>query len=60
MIKKYKVTLFAEVELNSEDFDEGVLDNEDACEEIALDLFYEDIEYHNQDLTMKYNIEKIS
>ena len=52
--------LFAEIELNSEDCDEGVLDNEDACEEIALDHFYEDIEYHNHCLTIKYNVEKIS
>ena len=58
MIKKYKVTMLAEIELNSEDFDEGVLDDEDTCEEIAIDCFYEELEYHG--LYIQWNVEKIS
>ena len=56
MIKKYRMTITAIVDLNTEDFDAGVLDDEDTCADIVADLVFG----HMFDYTPEYEIEEIS
>lgn len=44
MINKYEITITAIVELNTEDFDEGVLDDEDNVEDIIIEMLADDLD----------------